>query len=73
MVEGSEAMLVGKLDGGKIVQVLKFAYDVKFSEDKGWLLIDPEIGKMGSALKWVPATTRFEWVKAFTFRSTDGS
>ena len=61
-------MLIGKLtDSGKIVEVLKVAYEVQFSQEKGWVLIDPEIGKMRAALKWVPASTKFDWIKDFKF------
>ena len=70
-------MIIGKLDSGKIVQVLKFAYHVGFSEDKGWLLVDPEVGELRAGhmlnLKWVPVSTRFEWIRPFRFRSTSGS
>ena len=70
-------MLIGKLSTDQIVQVLKFAYDVGFSEDRGWLLIDPEVGELRPGhllnLRWIPISTRFEWIKSFTFRSTSGS
>jgi hypothetical protein len=60
--------LVAKLDG-KIVQIVKFARDVGFSKDKdGWILINCEVAKPNSlAVKWVPASTRFDWVKDFNF------
>lgn len=64
-------MIIGKITNGKIVEILKFTSKVSFSEEKGWLLVDPEIGKVGLALKWVPVSTRFDWVNVFRFRSTD--
>lgn len=66
-------MIIAKLNN-RIVEIVKYAYDVQFSQDKGWLLIDPERGEpdmTGSTranIKWYPANTRFEWVKAFNFR-----
>ena len=60
--------------GNKIVEIVKFARDVKFSQDKGWLLInaDEVIAKPNTLpttlnVKWVPSTTRFEWVRTFNF------
>jgi len=66
-------MLVAKLNS-QIVEIVKYAYDVQFSQIKGWLLIDPEVGApdmTGSTranIRWVPATTRFEWAKTFKSR-----
>lgn len=59
--------------GDKIVEVMKFAWNVQFSEDKGWLLIDPDVGapdmtgSIRANMRWVPATTRFDWVRLFNF------
>ena len=63
-------MLVAKLNG-RIVEIVRFAWEVQFSQDKGWLLINADeiVGKPDTiAVKWVPVSTRFEWVKAFKFR-----
>ena len=65
-------MIFAKLDN-KIVEIVKYAYDVRFSQDKGWLLIDPErgapdmTGSTRESIKWIPVSTRFEWVKSFKF------
>jgi hypothetical protein len=54
----------------KIVQVMRVADTVGFSQERGWVMIcmdweQPERKK--SQFKWVPAATRFEWVRTFTF------
>jgi hypothetical protein len=65
-------MIVAKLNN-KFVEIIRYAYDVRFSQDKGWLLIDPDrgepdmTGSKRASIKWVPASTRFEWVKIFKF------
>jgi hypothetical protein len=59
---------VAKLND-KVVEIVKVAYDVQFSQDKGWVCICSEIAKPNSlAVRWVPASTRFEWVKVFNFK-----
>ena len=67
--DGSEDVaFIGKLeDSGKIVRILKKAHSVQFSDKKGWLLIDtdPAKGARGLGAKWIPADTRFTWVKPF--------
>ena len=62
--------IVGKLLDGRFVEILRFAKQVQFSDQKDWLLIDPEIGRKKCAnLRWVPAsTTHFEWVRPFRFK-----
>jgi len=60
--------------GNKIVEIMRYAWEVQFSPDKGWVLVDPELGApdmTGSTranIKWYPATTRFEWIRSFNFR-----
>ena len=63
-------MKIGKIEStGKIVQILKTVEHVHFSDERGWILIDPDLGKpdMGNSIranmKWIPADTRFEWVR----------
>ena len=71
--EETRIMIIAKLNNS-IVEIVKYAHDVRFSQDKGWLLIDPDRGEpdmTGStreSIKWIPASTRFEWVKSFNFR-----
>jgi len=57
---------------GKIVELVRVAQEVKFSDELGWLLIDPDLGApdmTGSKrpnIRWIPASTRFEWVRDVT-------
>jgi hypothetical protein len=60
--------MMGKIEStGKIVRIIRKQHSVKFSDKKDWLLIDtdPEKGDKGAGLKWVPASTRFEWVRPY--------
>jgi hypothetical protein len=52
----------------KVVEIVKVQRNVAFSQQKNWILICAEPAKKSStAVRWVPATTRFEWVKEFSF------
>ena len=60
---------VAKMNG-RLVEIVKVADAVKFSNRRGWVMIcldfeEPERKK--SQFKWLPADTRFEWVRAFCF------
>ena len=62
-------MVVAKMNG-RLVQVLRVAETVGFSENRGWVMVcfdfeQPERKKQH--FKWVPASTRFEWVRDFAF------
>ena len=62
-------MVVAKMNG-RLVQVLKVAETVGFSSQRGWVMVcfdfeQPERKKQN--FKWVPASTRFEWVRDFAF------
>jgi len=64
----NEDAMMGKIEStGKIVRIIRKQHSVKFSDQKNWLLIDtdPEKGDKGAGLKWVPASTRFEWVRPY--------
>ena len=64
----SEDAMMGKIEqSGKIVRILKKQHSVPFSDEKEWLLIDtdPAKGNKGLGLKWIPADTRFEWVRPY--------
>jgi len=66
--ELNEDAVMGKIEqSGQIVRILKKQHTVPFSSDKDWLLIDtdPAKGNKGLGIKWVPATTRFEWVRPY--------
>ena len=62
-------MIVAKMNG-RVVQVIRVAESVGFSQERGWVMIcfdfeQPERKKQ--QFKWVPASTRFEWVREFSF------
>jgi len=64
----AEDAMMGKIaDSGKIIRILKKAHTVPFSDEKNWLLVDTDPGKGNSGLgiKWIPADTRFEWVRPY--------
>lgn len=55
---------------GQLVEVVRVADRVQFSEDRGWVLVTPDVGapeRKKMTFKWVPADTRFEWVREFAF------
>jgi hypothetical protein len=63
-----ETAMMGKIeDSGKIIRILKKAHTVPFSDEKNWLLVDmdPAKGNKGLGIKWIPADTRFEWVRPY--------
>jgi hypothetical protein len=64
----NEDAMIGKIEQtGKIVRILKKQHSVPFSDEKNWLLIDtdPAKGNKGVGIKWIPASTRFEWVRPY--------
>jgi len=59
-------MLIGKLQNGDLVQIIKTAESVLFSEETGWILIVTDFEKplhRQQGIKWIPATTEFCWVR----------
>ena len=63
-------MKIAKIEStGKIVQILKMVEHVEFSDERGWILIDPDLGKpdmgnsIGLNIRWISADTRFTWVR----------
>ena len=60
---------VAKMNG-RLVEIVKVADAVKFSNRRGWVMICldfEELERKKSQFKWLPADTRFEWVRAFCF------
>ncbi len=54
----------------RLVQVVRVAETVGFSQDRGWVMLcldweQPERKKQ--QFRWVPASTRFDWVREFAF------
>jgi hypothetical protein len=51
----------------KIVEIVKTQHIVQFSKELDWILISHQINKKDSLqVKWVPASTRFTWVRDFS-------
>lgn len=58
---------VAKMNG-KLVEIVKFADAVAFSNTRGWVMICidwEQADRKKSEFKWLPATTRFDWVREF--------
>lgn len=54
----------------RIVEVVRTADTVAFSTERGWVCITSDVGqpeRKKQTFQWVPATTRFEWVRTFGF------
>ena len=54
----------------RLVQVVRVADQVGFSQERGWVMLcldweQPERKKQ--QFRWVPASTRFDWVREFAF------
>ena len=63
------AVVVAKMDD-RVVQIVCVAETVGFSTERGWVMVCmdwEQIERRKSQFKWVPATTRFEWVRSYSF------
>ena len=61
---------VAKMTDGRLVEVVRVAETVEFSAERGWVMVCFDFEKIfrkRAEFKWVPATTRFEWVREYTF------
>jgi hypothetical protein len=61
---------VAKMTDGRMVEVVRVADTVGFSSERGWVMICMDFEKISrkrAEFKWVPASTKFEWVKEFAF------
>jgi hypothetical protein len=61
---------VAKMTDGRMVEVVRVAETVGFSPEKGWVMVCMDFEKISrkrEQFKWVPSTTRFEWVREFVF------
>jgi hypothetical protein len=61
---------VAKMTDGRMVEVVRVADTVGFSSDRGWVMICfdfEKISRKRTEFKWVPAETRFDWVREFVF------
>lgn len=62
-------MVIGKVNG-KIVEVVHVADRVAFSKDCGWVCVChdfDQIKRRQQNIKWIPASTVFDWVREFNF------
>ena len=56
--------------GNRVVQVMRVAERVGFSTERGWVMVCmdwEQAERKKSQFRWVPASTRFEWVRSFAF------
>lgn len=61
---------VARMPDGKMVEVVRVAETVAFSPDRGWVMVCFDFEKVERKrehFKWLPATTRFDWVREFSF------
>jgi hypothetical protein len=61
---------VAKMTDGRMVEVVRVADTVRFSPEPGWVMVCFDFEKpftKRAEFKWVPSTTRFEWVREYTF------
>jgi hypothetical protein len=54
----------------RLVEVIRVADTVPFSTERGWVMVcidfeKPERKK--EQFKWVPASTRFDWIRTIAF------
>lgn len=60
---------IGKMIDGRIVEIVRVADSVGFSEEKRWMLICYDFEKMNrrrEQFKWIKASDiRFEWVRDY--------
>jgi hypothetical protein len=61
---------VAKMMDGRMVEVVRVSDTVAFSDAPGWIMICMDWEKADhkkSEFKWIPAETRFDWVREFCF------
>jgi hypothetical protein len=61
---------VAKMTDGRVVEVVRVAKTVGFSPEPGWVMVCFDFEKTyckRTEFKWVPAATRFDWVREYTF------
>ena len=64
-------MLIAKMPNGKLYEVMQVVDKVKFDDRVGWVLLHYPMGdytrSLNFELRWVHASTRFEWIRKFNF------
>lgn len=61
---------VARMTDGRVVEVVRVADTVGFSPERGWVMICMDFEKpfrKRTEFKWMPAITRFDWVREYTF------
>ena len=61
---------LAKFMDGTIVQIVRVADKVGFSDAVGWVCVCfdfHQIERKRQSVKWVPASTKFVWVREFNF------
>jgi hypothetical protein len=61
-------VMVAKTTDARFVEVVRVAETVAFSDQPGWVMICrdwQQSERRKSQFQWVPASTRFEWVREF--------
>ena len=54
----------------RVVEVVKVADNVAVSSERGWVMVCfdfEQSERKKSQFRWVPASTRFDWVRTFAF------
>ena len=58
--------LMAKIEqSDKIVRILSFSENVRFSDEKNWFLLNMEPHKQMGDLRWVSTNIRFTWIREF--------
>ena len=58
--------LMAKIEqSDKIVRILSFSENVRFSDEKNWFLLNMEPHKQMGDLRWVSTKLRFTWIREF--------
>ena len=58
--------LMAKIEqSDKIVRILSFSENVRFSDKKNWFLLNMEPHKRMGDLRWVSTDMRFTWIREF--------
>ena len=61
---------VAKMTDGRMVEVVRVADTVRFSPEPDWVMVCFDFEKpfrKRAEFKWMPAATRFDWVREYTF------
>lgn len=62
--------VVAKMTSGKIVEIVRVADRVQFSDARGWICVVydfHEIKRRQQSVTWIKSTTPFEWIRSFSF------